>query len=181
MFQSRISTGWTEKFPCSDNLRISSWSYDMVGHAKKCVEWYCELANKTTQQLYKVSTPCIDDHHFKEEELKSVGELSNVCSQIVKNAYTWHVMDDLIFYGQWTNLHDPLQNGPKLVTNDYVIWHFTFLIQTVLLCGKYCQAMQAGTVSRLRFCRRSWGFKIYIRWYIVRFWKSYICSDQLDV
>ena len=29
------------------------------------------------------STPCIDDHHFKEEGLKSVGEVSNVCSQIV--------------------------------------------------------------------------------------------------
>ena len=55
----------------------------MEGHAKKCVERYCELANKTTQQLYKVSTPCIDDHHFKEEDLKSVGELSKVCSQIV--------------------------------------------------------------------------------------------------
>ena len=57
--------------------------YDMEGDAKKCVERYCELANKTTQQLYKVSTPCIDDHHFKEEETKSVGELSNTCSQIV--------------------------------------------------------------------------------------------------
>ena len=55
----------------------------MAGHAKKCVERYCELANKTTQQLYKVSTPCIDDHHFQEEEMKSVGELSHVCSQIV--------------------------------------------------------------------------------------------------
>ena len=55
----------------------------MAGHAKKCVERYCELANKTNQQLYKVSTPYIDDHHFKEEETKSVGELSNVCSQIV--------------------------------------------------------------------------------------------------
>ena len=55
----------------------------MEGHAKKCVERYCELANKTTQQLYKVSTQCIDDHHFKEEEMKSVGELSQVCSQIV--------------------------------------------------------------------------------------------------
>ena len=55
----------------------------MTGHAKKCVERYCELANKTTQQLYKVSTPCIDDHHFKEEEMKSVGELSQVCSQTV--------------------------------------------------------------------------------------------------
>ena len=55
----------------------------MEGHAKKCVERYCELANKTTQQLHKVSTPCIGDHHFKEEETKSVGELSNTCSQIV--------------------------------------------------------------------------------------------------
>ena len=55
----------------------------MVGHAKKCVERYCEFANKTTQQLYKVSTPCIDDNRFQEEEMKSVGELSQVISQIV--------------------------------------------------------------------------------------------------
>ena len=85
MFESRISAGRLEKLPFPQNLRISSWSYDMAGHAKKCVERYCELANKTTQQLYKVSTPCIDDHHFKEEEMKSVGELSHVCSQIVLN------------------------------------------------------------------------------------------------
>ena len=83
MFESRISAGATEKLPCSENLSISSWSSDMEGHAKKCVERYCELANRTTQQHYKVSTPCIDDHHFKEEETKSVGELSNTCSQIV--------------------------------------------------------------------------------------------------
>ena len=82
MFESRISAGRLEKLPFSQNIRISSWSYDMVGHAKKCVERYCELANKTTQQLYKVSTPCIDDHHFK-EKLKSVGELSHVCFQFV--------------------------------------------------------------------------------------------------
>ena len=83
MFESRISAGGTEKLPFSQNLRTSSWSYDMEGHAKKCVERYCELANKSIQQLYKGSTPCIDDHDFKEEEMKSVGELSQVCSQIV--------------------------------------------------------------------------------------------------
>ena len=83
MFESRISAGGLEKLPFPQNIRISSWSYDMAGHAKKCVERFCEMANKTTQQLYKVSTPCIDDHHFKEEETKSVGELSNTCSQIV--------------------------------------------------------------------------------------------------
>ena len=86
--ESRISAGAKEKLPTRasgkpDAETISYWSYDMEGHAKKCVERYCELANKTTQQLYKVSTPCIDDHHFKEEETKSVGELSSTCSQIV--------------------------------------------------------------------------------------------------
>ena len=99
MFESWIFAGGTEKLPFSQNTRISSWSYDMVGHAKKCVERCCELANKTTQQLCKVSTPCIDDHHFKEEETKSVGELSTTCSQIVlkmlifdKNWTTWYIV-----------------------------------------------------------------------------------------
>ena len=55
----------------------------MEGHSKKCVERYCELANLTTQHFYKVSIPCIDDHHTKEEEMKADGELSQVCSQIV--------------------------------------------------------------------------------------------------
>ena len=90
MFESRMSAGATEKLPCSEDLCISSWSSDMECHAKKCVERYCELANKTTQQLYKVSTPCIGDHHFKEEEFKSVGErmLSN-CSEMLELGTNW--------------------------------------------------------------------------------------------
>ena len=38
MFESRISVGGVEKLPFPQNLRFSSWSYDMAGHAKKCVE-----------------------------------------------------------------------------------------------------------------------------------------------
>ena len=53
-------------------------------------------------------------------------------------------------------------------------------IQTILSCGKRCKTMQAGTVSRLRFCRRSWGLKIYFRWNIVYFRKPFVCSNQLD-
>ena len=62
---------------------ITAWSYDMEGNAKKCVESYCELANKKIEQLYKVSTPCLDDHEFNLEESQTVGELSKVFSQIV--------------------------------------------------------------------------------------------------
>ena len=53
----------------------------MEGHAQKCVERYCELASKKTEQLYKVSSLCLDEHRFKKEDLESVGELSKVCSQ----------------------------------------------------------------------------------------------------
>ena len=88
MIESRISAGAQEKLLVRasgkpDAETISSWSYDLEGHAKKCVEIYCELANKTTQQLHKVAPPCMDDHQFKEEKNESVGELSTVCSQIV--------------------------------------------------------------------------------------------------
>ena len=71
----------------------------MEGHAKKCVERSCELAIKTTQQLYKVSTPCIDDHHFEEEELKSENCQKYVL-KLPSHAFTWHVLEDLILYGQ---------------------------------------------------------------------------------
>ena len=70
---------------CGKNLTQSNcmvlWTWK--GHAQKCVERYCELANKRNGQLHKVSSPCLDDHHVKKEELESVRELSKVCSQIV--------------------------------------------------------------------------------------------------
>ena len=93
MFESRISAGATEKLPYSENQSISSWSYDMEGHAKIRVERYYELANKTTQQLKKVSTPSNDDHHFKEEEFKSVVEVSKSiisnCSEMLILGTYW--------------------------------------------------------------------------------------------
>ena len=52
MFESRISAGGAEKLlPFLQNLRTSSWSYDMAGHAKKCVERYCELAIGTVSRF----------------------------------------------------------------------------------------------------------------------------------
>ena len=168
LFESRISAGATGKLPCSESLCISLWSYDMEGHAKKCVERYCELANRTTQQLYKVSTPCIDDHHFKEEELKSVGELSKVCSQIVlKCLYLarigrpdiiWSVKKLARSITKWTEACNKRLN--RLIS--YI--HHTCEYEQYCYVGHYCQTMQAGTVSN-----------------IVRFWKSYVCSNQLDV
>ena len=53
MFESRISAGATEKLPCSENIRISSWSYDMEGHAKNVwndfVSWQTRRFNNSTK------------------------------------------------------------------------------------------------------------------------------------
>ena len=138
MFESRISAGGVEKLPFTQTLRISSWSYDMAGHAKKCVERYCELANRTTQQLYKVSAPCVDDHHFKEEEMKSVGELSNTCSQIVLQCFylarigrpdiLWSVNKLARSITKWTKACDKRLNRlififiTRVNTNNIAMW-----------------------------------------------------------
>ena len=75
-WSNRQLPGWEKP-----HAKTVAWCYDMEGHAQKCVERYCELASKKTEQLYKVPSPCLDEHRFKKEDLESVGELSKVCSQ----------------------------------------------------------------------------------------------------
>ena len=50
---------------------------------------FCELANKTTQQLYKVSLHASMTTTSKKKKMKFVGELSQVCSQIVVKCSEW--------------------------------------------------------------------------------------------
>ena len=177
--------GWTEKLPYSENFPISSWSYDLEGHAKKCVERYCELANRTTQQLYKVSTPCIDDRHFKEEEMKSVGELSQVCSQIVLKCFylarvgrpdiLWSVNTLARSITKWTKSCDKQLN--RLIS--YI--HHTCEYKQYCYVGNTAKQCRLGLCQDSDFCGRSWRLKIYFRRNIVHFCKSYICSNKLDV
>ena len=89
MFESRIYAGATEKLPETNVMEkpdaetISSWSYDMEGHAKKCVHRLRICEEKQPSNFHKVATPCMDDHQFREEQNGSVGELSTVCSHTV--------------------------------------------------------------------------------------------------
>ena len=174
MFESRISAGRTEKLPCSENLCISSWSSDMEGHAKKCVERHCELANRTTQQLCKVSTPCIDDHHFKEEEMKSVGELSKVCSHIVlKCLYLarigrpdilWSVNKLARSITKWTKSCDT--RVCRLIS--YI--HHTCEYKQHCFVGNTAKQCRLGLFQDSDFAGDLEGSKIYIRWNVMRFW-----------
>ena len=54
MYECRISVEAKEKLTIRasgkpDAEIVSSWSYDMERHAKKCVVRYCELAKKATE------------------------------------------------------------------------------------------------------------------------------------
>ena len=186
MFESQISAGeGVEKLPFPQNLRISSWSYDMAGHAKKCVERYCELANKTTQQHYKISTPCIDDHHFKEEETKSVAELSNACSQIVlKYSYfarigrpdvLWSVNKLARSITKWTKACDKRLN--RLISHIFIILvNANNIVMWEILPNNADWDCFKTLTSReiLKIQNHFWRN-------IVHFWKSYVCSNKLDV
>ena len=57
------------------------------------------------------------------------------------NADTWHVPEDLIFYGPWTNLHGRSQNGPRIVINGFLGWSHTFILHVSTLgnTAKQCR------------------------------------------
>ena len=160
------------------DFRISSWSYDMKGHAKKCVERYCELANKTTQQLYKVSTPCLPSLQRRRIEIRGrmVKSMLSSCSEMLILGTYWKSRCFMVSEQTCTNDHK-MDSLARLIS---CIRH-TCAYRRYCYVGIIAQQCRSGLFQDSDFCRRSWGFKIYIRWNIVYFRKSYICSNQLDV
>ena len=123
--------------------------------------------------------------NFKEEENGSVGELSEVCSQIVlKCPYLARIgrLDTLMVREQTCSCSYKI---------DYSVWQtFSTLdlvhsshtwVPTILLCGKHSTTMRIRIVSRPWFCRRPWSLKVNIRWNSVHFRKANICANKLDV
>ena len=84
MFESLISAGVIEELPGYVNANVIVRSYDMEEHAKKCARRYFERASKNVEQLQNVSTVGIDDHQLKTDEMTTVGDLSKVCSRVVR-------------------------------------------------------------------------------------------------
>ena len=82
---------------------------------EKCSNRESLPEHKTVEQLCKVSTPCLEDQEIKKEDSETVGELSNVCSQVVlKCLYlarigrpetVWSVNKLARAYTTWTRSH----------------------------------------------------------------------------
>ena len=148
------------------------------------MERYCELANKTTHQLYKVTTPCIDGHHFK-EEMKSVGALSQVCSQIVLKCFylarigrldiLWSVNKLARSITKWTKACDKRLN--RLISKN----HHTCEYKQYCYVGNTAKQCRLGLFQDSDFAGDLEDSKSTSGGTLCIIGKPYFCSKQLDV
>ena len=95
MFESRISAGATDKslgrershgntiawsFTRRRSLGLMTWKDTLKNVLSDTANWQTRKWSNC-----KKSSPCLDDHQFKQEEVEYVGELAEVCSQISLN------------------------------------------------------------------------------------------------
>ena len=78
------------------------------------VSWQTRRLNNPTKYLLHALITIIS----KKKSWNPWENCQKYALKLFWNAYTWHVLEDLIFHGQWINLHDQSQNGPEHVTND---------------------------------------------------------------
>ena len=179
------------------NFRRSNWEITMIEkteyffvvirYGRSCKEmcgttlWVGEQNDSTTLQS-------INSMHWR----PSLQRRNEICRRIVKSMVS-NCSEMLILGTCWKTRYSVVSEqtctidhkmGQSLwqTTISFDLLHPSHMwLQIILSCGNHCQTMQIGTVSRLRFCGRSWGFKIHFWRNIVYFWKSHICSNQLDV
>ena len=90
---------------------------------KDIANWRTEQLNNSTKYHLHALTTIMS----KKKNENPWENCQKYALKLFWNAKTWHVLEYPIFYVQWTNLHDRSQNGPKLVTNDYLVWSLTFI------------------------------------------------------
>ena len=138
MFESRISAVRAEKLPFSENLRISSFSCDMEGHAKKCVDlsWVSKQDDSTAlQSIHSMHRwPPLQGRRseFRGRIVKSV--LSNCFKMFIlgTNCKTWYSMVS----EQTCKIHHIMDQSLWLTPESIDFLHSSCMwIQTILLCG----------------------------------------------
>ena len=137
MFESRISAGATETLPSWEKPQphTLSWSCDMEGHAQTCVARKSKLADKTTQQFYKVSFcatpwwPSLKGRRFQKCAHKSSWNVLTL-ARIGKPDILWPVNKLVRAVTRWTRACD--KRLVRLIS--YI--HHTKWLKAILSCGK---------------------------------------------
>ena len=78
---------WNWKIIKRETVTQKQWRGPTHGRTNSKIRWAVLRAGKQTRHsnFFTLSSLCLDDNQFKQEELESVGELSQVCSHIVSN------------------------------------------------------------------------------------------------
>ena len=123
---------------------------------------FCELANKTTITSKKNWNPWENCHMY--------------ALKLFHNAYTWgtnwKTWYSMVSEQTCTTDHE-MDQGLWQTIISFDILHSSYMwIQTILSCGKHCETLQIGTVSRFWLCRRSWRFEIH-------FWRNIALSLEV--
>ena len=87
------------------------------------VSWQTRRLDNSTKYLLTASMTST----LKKKKWNLLENCHKYAPKLFWNVYTWHVLGDLIIVGQWTNLHDRSQNGPKPGTNVWIDWYLTFI------------------------------------------------------
>ena len=130
-----------KKSPCSENLSISSWSYDMEGHARNV--WNDTVSWQTKRLNSSISIYSMHWWPSLQRRIEIRGTIVNVCSQIVlKCLYLarngrpdilWSVNKFARSITKWTKACD--KRLSRLIS--YI--HYTSEYKQILSCGKHCQ------------------------------------------
>ena len=128
----------------------------MEGHAKKCVERYCELATEQFNSYTKSQLHALTNINLGKEKWDALengkSSLTN-CSWIV---CTWRALEDQAFYGPWTSLHVLSPKGPEAC--DTCSARLISYIHHTSEFKQYCHVGNTAPECRLRlfqdwFCR----------------------------
>ena len=133
MFESRISAGGTEKNYDARKIWVflhglMIWKVMPRNVWNDFVSWQTRrLNNSTKYQLHALTTIISKKKNWNPWE-----NCQKYALKLFRNAYTWHVVDDPIFYGVVNKLARSItKNGAKRVTNCYLVWSLTFIIHVI--------------------------------------------------
>ena len=159
MFESRISVGGEREITIPSR---SSYFFMVLWHGWSRKEvcgtilWVGEQDDSATLQKYLL--PALMTITSKKKKWNLLENCQLPALKLFWNAYTWHELEDPIFHGQWTNLHDQSQNGPKHVTNARIDWFHTFIthVNTKQYCyvGNTAKQCRLGLFQDSAFCGR---------------------------
>ena len=172
MIESRISAGGTEKqrsFGNCEDFYVDLW------YGRSC-EKVCGTLLLVGEQNNATVVESFHSMPWRQiEASKSGEELSEVCWLCPEMFHLARIGPDIVrsvklarAITQWTRACDHLALN--------LIHSFHEWPQATLSCGRFSSNLSLGTVSRFRFCRRYWRFKVDLRWNIV-----HVCSCLLDV